>query len=98
MQNGMLWLEHASPPSTAFSQPGSLLAYRNHPSAPSEVPLHVQGQVVRAREAAVAHPALERLGARVLPVVAGQLVGSREPPVAAVPGALFTSMSPQVSF
>ena len=34
------------------------------------VPLHVQGQVVGAGEAAVAHPALERLGPGVLPVVA----------------------------
>lgn len=52
------------------------------------VALHVQRQVVGAGEAAVAHPALERLGARVLPVVAGQLVRPREPPVAALPGAL----------
>lgn len=65
------------------------------------VPLHVQGQVVGAGEAAVAHPALERLGPGVLPVVARQLVRAREPPVAAFPGAfvrLLTSMSPQVSF
>ena len=52
------------------------------------MPLHVQGQVVGAREAAVAHPALERLGPGVLPVVAGQLVRAREPPVTALPGAL----------
>lgn len=65
------------------------------------VALHVQRQVVGAGEAAVAHPALERLGARVLPVVAGQLVRPGEPPVAAVPVALvglLTCMSPQVSF
>ena len=52
------------------------------------VPLHVQGQVVRAGEAAVAHAALEGLGPRVLAVVPGQLVRAREPPVAAFPGAL----------
>lgn len=65
------------------------------------MPLHVQGQVVRAGEAAVAHPTLERLGPGVLPVVACQLVRAREPPVTAFPGAfvrLLTSMSPQVSF
>jgi hypothetical protein len=33
-------------------------------------------------EAALAHPALERLGPRVLPVVAGQLVGPGEAPLA----------------
>lgn len=49
--------------------------------------LHVQGQVVRAGETAAAHAALERLGARVLPVVARELVGSGEAPLAAVPGA-----------
>ncbi|TKC34877.1 hypothetical protein EI555_009987, partial [Monodon monoceros] len=52
------------------------------------VPLHVQGQVVRAGEAAVAHAALEGLGPRVFAVVSGQLVRAREPPVAAFPGAL----------
>lgn len=52
------------------------------------VPLHVQRQVVGAREAAAAHGALERLGPRVLPVVARQLVRAREPPVAARPAAL----------
>lgn len=65
------------------------------------VSLHVQRQVVGAGEAAVAHPALERLGTRVLPVVAGQLVRPRKPPVAALPGALvglLTRVSPQVSF
>ena len=51
------------------------------------VPLHVQRQVVGAREAAVAHAALEGLGAGVLAVVAGQLVRAREPPVAAFPRA-----------
>ena len=51
------------------------------------VPLHVQRQVVGAREAAVAHAALEGLGPGVLAVVAGQLIRAREPPVAAFPGA-----------
>lgn len=40
----------------------------------SLVTLHVQGQVIGAREAAVAMVALEGLGARVLPVVSRQLV------------------------
>lgn len=52
------------------------------------VALHVQREVVGAGEAAVAHHALERLGTRVLPVVAGQLVRPGKPPVAAVPGTL----------
>lgn len=65
------------------------------------VALHVQRQVVGAGEAAVAHHALERLGTRVLPVVAGQLIRPGKPPVAALPGALvglLARMSPQVSF
>lgn len=51
------------------------------------VSLHVQGQVVRAGEAAAAHGALERLGARVFPEMASQLVGSGEAPLASLPGA-----------
>lgn len=51
------------------------------------VPLHVQGQVVGAGEAAVTHSALERLGPSVLPVMARQLIRACEPPVAAIPGA-----------
>lgn len=61
----------------------------------------MQREVVGAGEAAVAHHALERLGTRVLPVVAGQLVRPGKPPVAALPGTLvglLTRMSPQVSF
>lgn len=57
------------------------------------VSLHVQGQVVRAREAAAAHGALERLGARVLPEVARQLVGPGEAPLASLPGALVRLLS-----
>lgn len=65
------------------------------------VSLHVQGQVVRSGEGARADGALEGFGARVLPVVARQLVGAGEAPVAAVPRApvrLLTSVSPEVSF
>lgn len=51
------------------------------------VSLHVQGQVVRPGEGARAHGALEGLGARVLPVVARQLVRTCEAPVAALPRA-----------
>lgn len=38
------------------------------------VALHVQGQMIRAREAAAAGHALERFGAGVFPVVSGELV------------------------
>lgn len=51
------------------------------------VPLHVQGEVVGAGEGAAADGALEGLGPRVLPVVARQLVGTGEAPVAALPRA-----------
>lgn len=51
------------------------------------VALHVQGQVVRAREAAAAGDAFEGLGAGVFAVVTRQLVRTRKPPVAALPGA-----------
>ena len=38
------------------------------------VAFHVEGQMVAASKAAVTHLALERLGARVLAMVPGQLV------------------------
>lgn len=38
------------------------------------VTLHVQGQVVGAREAAAAGDALERFGSGVFPVVSGELI------------------------
>ena len=49
---------------------------------------HVQRQVVGPRKTAVTVTTLEGLGARVFPVVPGQLVTPREPPLAAVPGTL----------
>ena len=49
------------------------------------VALHVQRQVVGARERALAHDALERLGARVLAVVPRQLVRTRKSPLALRP-------------
>lgn len=52
------------------------------------VPLHVQRQVVGAREGAVAEVALERPVARVLAVVAREFVRARELPAAAVPVAV----------
>lgn len=52
------------------------------------MPLHVQGEVVRAREGPLADAAFEGLVAGVLPSVAGQLVGPGEPPVALAPLAL----------
>lgn len=51
------------------------------------VSLHVQGQVVRAGETAAAHGALERLGTRVFPEMACELVRSGEAPLASLPGA-----------
>ena len=51
------------------------------------MPLHVEREVVRPGEAAVALAALEGLDARVLPQVPRQLVRPREPPLAAVPRA-----------
>lgn len=51
------------------------------------VPLPVQRQVVAPGEPAPALPALEGLGAGVLPEVAGQLVRAGEAPVAAGPRA-----------
>ncbi len=38
------------------------------------VSLHVEGEMVRARERSLAHFALEGLGTGVLSIVAGQLV------------------------
>lgn len=52
------------------------------------VAFHVQGQVVRPGKAPVAVSALERFRARVLPVVARELVAAREAPLAALPRAL----------
>lgn len=52
------------------------------------MPLHVQSQVIGAREAAVAHGALEGFSPGVLPVVARQFVWARKSPIAALPRAL----------
>lgn len=49
------------------------------------VTLHVQGQMVRAGEAAAAGDALEGFGPGVFPVVSGELVRSGETPVAVLP-------------
>ena len=49
------------------------------------VPAGVEGEVVAAREPAAAAGALERLGPGVLPVVAGELVGAGEAPLAPLP-------------
>ena len=47
------------------------------------MPLHVQRQVIGAREAAFAHVTVERLGAGVFADVTREFVGAREPPHAA---------------
>lgn len=44
--------------------------------------------MVRAGEAAAAHPALERLGPRVFPEMARQLIRASEAPLTSLPGAL----------
>lgn len=63
------------------------------------VTFHVQRQVVGPGKAPVAVSALERFRARVLPVVARQLVAAGEAPLAALPRALvrfFACMRPLV--
>lgn len=50
-----------------------------------QMSLHVQCEVVRSREGAFTHGALERFGASVLAVVSCQLIGPREPPLALRP-------------
>ena len=49
--------------------------------------LHVQGQMVRSREAPLAVRALEWLDPGVLAVVPGQLIRPGKPPLTALPGA-----------
>lgn len=49
------------------------------------VPLHMQSEMIGAREASAAHGTLEGLGSRVLPEVTRQFVGTSEPPVTALP-------------
>lgn len=49
---------------------------------------HVQSQVVGPREASITMAAFEGFGARVFPVVPGQLITSCESPLAAIPGTL----------
>lgn len=53
-----------------------------------KMPLHVQRKMVGASEGPLANLALEGLGAGVLPVVAGELVGAGEAPLALRPVAL----------
>lgn len=57
------------------------------------VPLHVEGQVIRAGETAVAHAALERLRPRVFPEMASQLIRTGEAPLTSLPGALVRLLS-----
>lgn len=54
----------------------------------SLVALQVEGQMIGARETAIAVAALEGLGTRVLPVMPRELVGTGETPLAAIPGTL----------
>ena len=61
--------------------------------------LQMLGQMVGAREALIAHPALVRLDAGVAAPVPRQLVRPAEPPGAATPGAgegLLPCVPPQV--
>ena len=60
---------------------------------------HVQREMIRARKLSRAQVTLERLLSRVLPVVAGELVGARKLPRAPGPRALvrfLTRVSPLV--
>lgn len=57
------------------------------------MPFHVQGQVVRAGEAAVTHSALEGLRSGVFPEMASQLVGAGEAPLAPLPRAAVRLLS-----
>lgn len=52
----------------------------------SHVPLHVQGQVVRAGECPLTEVALEGPVSCVFPVVTGQLIRAGELPAASLPG------------
>lgn len=54
-------------------------------SCPSDVPLHVQGQVIRPGETPVAVVALEWLRSGVFAVVSCQLVTAGKAPFAALP-------------
>ena len=45
------------------------------------MPFHVQGEMVGSGETAFADLAAERFGARVFPIVTGQLVGAGETPL-----------------
>jgi hypothetical protein len=52
------------------------------------VSLHVEGEMIAAREATVAVPALEGLGSGVFAIVAREFVRAGESPLAALPAAL----------
>jgi hypothetical protein len=52
----------------------------------SLVPFEMEGEMVGAGEAPITVGAFEGFGSGVLPVVAGQLVGARKPPLTASPG------------
>lgn len=75
VQNGMLWLEHAPPISLQGQVNQEAGQDTTHPqreaTARSEVPLHVQGQVVRPRETPVTVTAFKWLCTSVLPEVSG---------------------------
>lgn len=58
-----------------------------HPGRSSEVPLHVQAEMVAAGERPRALGALERPVPGVLAVVTGELVGAGEPPLTPGPWA-----------
>lgn len=73
--------------------PGVGSARGRRPGGALDVSLHVKREVVTPREAAVAVAAFEGLGARVLPVVAGQFVAAGEAPAAAFPLALVRLLS-----
>ena len=69
-------------------------------SSDADVALHVQSQVIGAREGSLAHLTLEGPVSGVLPIMAGQLVRSGKFPSAILPGALvrlLARVGPQMS-
>lgn len=81
----MLWLVQASllpwPPLSLEAS----FSLQDSSSAPSEVPLHVQGQVVRPGETPVTVRAFKRLGTSMLSEVSGQLITSCKTPLTTFP-------------
>lgn len=97
----MLWLVQVSllpwPPLSLEAS----FSLQDSSSAPSEMPLHVQGQVVRPGETPVTVRAFKRLGTSMLSEVSGQLITSCKTPLTTFPRAsvrLFSCVSALMCF